>query len=779
MKKKLLKLLAIGSLTAIFGYGTYSYGCADGWWGSGYVSVFSPEITVNNKNYEPFFYDDYTIFYNGYTIQSTTDLFKEQNIADWTKYLEEYNKEAVEYYLYNNELTNVLTEISSFKNPENKFNEYVSDKYLLNFKNQKANNLLKFMMLSRGIETYSNQTYNYWDYNNRIQSLANQYFVQETEQAFRKASTKDGFYRNRLWFQVVRSKFYSDDRSSVITFFDETQKDQPKNNLYYQALSYVGGAYKNIKNYEKANAAFAQVFNQCKPLMASALFDYKPLDAAAFKTSLNSASNESVKEAMYALQGYYTNEFRSMQELYKLNPNSPHIDFLLSRWVNINEQSINIYTAYDKLDIDAKKVKKELKDKVNTSELKWINEVANDSKVHNPYIWKATAAYFNALTGNYSKADELLKQAHTLSKNQEQKGQVRSLRLLNNLLSVDVIDLKAERKLIEDVNWLFYDTVNTDYDYYTASNRVHYLQEFTKKYLSALYKQEKNVLMSELTYPIKGFFKDQKQSNAMEKLLLSSQRTAWQDIFVGIYPYKLADIYKSRGIYLFYQDKIDEAIAEFEKITPFESRTYNWENNKYEKVMVDYKATELPGNPFNGKIKDCNDCDHAAKQSVKYSQLAFLKKIKEMQDKIVAGNDVFNNALLVGNAFYNASYFGNARVFYYNQIIDEYGNSISKEHEKMLYGMENVSKYYNMAKKAAKTNEQKAKTAYMLAKVERNGFYSVNYFIPNEYYSGYGNNVMIRKWKGFEELKNNYSDTKYYQDVIAECGYFRKYLGLQ
>lgn len=93
--------------------------------------------------------------------------------------------------------------------------------------------------------------------------------------------------------------------------------------------------------------------------------------------------------------------------------------------------------------------------------------------------------------------------------------------------------------------------------------------------------------------------------------------------------------------------------------------------------------------------------------------------------------------------------------------------------------MENVKKYYTLAQKAAETNEQKAKMAYMLAKVERNDFYSSSYFIPNEYYSGYGNNVMIRKWKGFDELKNNYSDTKYYQEVIAECGYFRKYLGLQ
>src|SRR5690606_26877448 len=151
-------------------------------------------------------------------------------------------------------------------------------------------------------------------------------------------------------------------------------------------------------------------------------FDYKPLEAAAFKASLKQAADQSTQETMYALQGYYTNGFSSMQELYKLNPNSPHIDFLLSRWVNINEQSINIYNEYEKLDIDAKKVKKELKDKVNASELKWINEVANDSKVHNPYIWKATAAYFNALVGDYSKADNLLKSAHTLSKNQEQKG---------------------------------------------------------------------------------------------------------------------------------------------------------------------------------------------------------------------------------------------------------------------------------------------------------------------------------------------------------------------
>lgn len=778
MKKRLIKLFAIGSVAVSMMYGIYAYGCADGWWGAGYTSIFSPEITVNNKDYEPFFYDDYTIFYNGYNIQSTTDLFKEETIKDWKNYLEKYDAKTVEYYLYDETLNEILAELSETDTPEKLLNNLVQKQYELDFSRQETKNFLEFILMSRGIESYSNQTYNYWDYDNRIALNADKDFVSHKEQIYNKTSKKDTFYKNRVWFQVVRAKFYSEDRSSVIPFFNETEKNQPKNNLYYQALSYVGGAYKSVKNYEKSNAVFAEVFDKSEPLMPSALFDYRPLGEKEFEKSVKAVSDKSTKEAIYALQGYYTNEFTAMQDLYKLNPQSPHLDFLLSRWVNINEQSINVYTGYEALDIvDTKKTKSTFKSKINHAELKWINSVADNNKVVNPYIWKVASAYFNSLAGDYQKSANQLQQAHQLAKNTDQKAQVRSLRLFNNLLSTDKMDINAESKLIEDVNWLFYDESNVNY--WKSSNRITYLQTFTKKYLSSIYKTESNPLMAELTYPINGFYKNQKQSEAMEQLLLSKTKTAWQEIFVGIYPYKLADIYESRGIYLFYQDKIEEAIAEFEKIPTFERREYNWQTKEYEKVTVDYKTQELYGNPFNGKIKDCNDCDHKAKQSVKYSQLSFLKKVKEMQGKIEAGDDVYNNALLVGNAFYNASYFGNARSFYYNDIISEYGNSISNEHEQMLYGMENVKKYYGLAQKHAVDKEQKAKMAYMLAKVERNDFYATTYFIPNDYFYPYGDFVSFKKWKGFVDLKENYSDTKYYQDVITECGYFRKYLGIE
>ena len=779
MKKKFIKIWAIGSLTLSLGAAVYAYGCAGDWWGSSYNSLFSPEITVNNKDYEPFFYDDYTTFYNGYSINSTTELFKEETVTDWTNYLKKYSPETVSYFLYETEINATLEKVAKAKDVEAEFKKQ-KFKHQLDLSDEKSQKFVLFILIARGIETYSNQTYDYWDYDNRKQLNAPDTYVSKVENLYKKDLTKnDSFFKNRIWFQVLRTKFYSGNADAVIQFFNETSASEPKNSLYYRGLSYVAGSYKKLKNYQKSNTLFAEVFNNSKPLMPSALFDFKPLDATSYKAALDKISNKENKEAFMALHGYYTNSFDVMKDLYQLNPASKHLDFLLSRWVNINEQSFNIYTGYNTLDVDAKKVKKEFKNKLDQNQLKWINQVTQDNKISNPFIWKVATAYFNSLNGDYSKAASILQSTNSVAKNNQQKNQVRSLVLFNNLLSVDKMNKAAEDKLLADMNWLLNDDQIKGLNPYEDPNRMTYLAEFSKKYISSLYKNEGDLLMSELTYSINGFYKDQKQSVAMEKLLLNKTMPAWQKVFVATYPFKLADIYESRGIYLFYQDKIDEAIVEFEKIEPFESKEYNWEKDSYETKMIDYKTAPLPGNPFNGKIKDCNDCDHLAKQSVKFSSLDFLKKVKEMKAKIKAGEDVYNNALLIGNAFYNASYFGNARAFYYNTIVGEYGNSIGEQHASMLYGMDNVVKYYKLAQSATQDKEQLAKMSYLLAKVERNNFYTTTYFNQKDGYWGYHDGPDFKAWQGFKDLKTQYSDTKYYKDVIAECGYFRKYLGLQ
>ena len=774
MNKKFLKLFVAAISVLLSSWGIYVYGCADGWWGA-YNSVFSPEITVNQSSYQPFFYDAENLFYSG-DARSAQQQFLVENVQDWKTYLGTFaTEDALSYYLYNDTVPEYLDNwrVAVQNNNTSEL------PYLWDVKDQKVKNFFIFLQIARGTEQITNQTYDYWDYDNRQQLKMEAHKIAAVENLYNKISSTDSFFKNRMWFQLMRLKFYSDNIQSAITFFDQTHKAQPKNTLYYRALHYVAGANKSQGNYQKSNEILAQLFDEFPLLQHAAVFEYRPMTHKEVKISIQKLQ-PAHQAAFWAIQGYYGDALDAMKEIYAVDPSSKHIDFLLTRYINIIESQVNIYgdswqpTAMKSVNDFRKKMKKN----VDAATFHWVQEVAKEGKVTNPFLWQVASGYLASMQTKFSEATGYYLNAKQYAKTDNQKNQLRLLNLMNEIAKTDKVDKKVEARLLEDLNWLHHELPNTDYSK-VEDMRYSYAITWSKQYFSMLYKQQKNDLFAEVVFSKVGFYKNQKQSEAMEQFLLKPNHSAWERLWIDLYEFKLADIYESRGIYLFYQDKMDEALAEFEKITPFERKTYNWEKERDETQLVDYRTIPLPGNPFNGKIKDCNDCEHAARQSIKYSSFDLLKKIKEMKAKIAIGEDVYNNALLVGNAFYNASYFGNARAFYHNSIINEYGNSISKEHEKMLYGMGNVKKYYTLAQNAAETSEQKAKIAYMLAKVERNDFYSNTYFIPNEYYSGYGNNVMIRKWKGFEELKNNYSDTKYYQDVIAECGYFRKYLGLQ
>src|ERR1043165_7118306 len=124
----------------------------------------------------------------------------------------------------------------------------------------------------------------------------------------------------------------------------------------------------------------------------------------------------------------------------------------------------------------------------------------------------------------------------------------------------------------------------------------------------------------------------------------------------------------------------------------------------------------MPGNPFTGRLQDCHDCDHEAPQKIKYTKLSLLKKMKEMEDKIKAGTDVYTNAMLLANAFYNITHYGNARAFYENEIIGagHYSPfSIDSAFRAWATDMSLASKYYTQGLAAAKTDEQKAKCYFM------------------------------------------------------------------
>jgi hypothetical protein len=131
----------------------------------------------------------------------------------------------------------------------------------------------------------------------------------------------------------------------------------------------------------------------------------------------------------------------------------------------------------------------------------------------------------------------------------------------------------------------------------------------------------------------------------------------------------------------------------------------------------------------------------------------------------------------LANAYYNMSYFGNARVFYYGEIIDQGSNYIRKDFQSMLFSNVKAKEFYQKAFDAAANDEQKAKCVYLMAKCERNEFYAREYHSKDDFYGYDDPEVAFLAWEGFRKLKSNYAHTKYYKDVINECGYFKQYSG--
>lgn len=770
MKKKSLKTLLIASsLSAVIGFGVYSYACADGYWSYASTSSFTPEAFVD-ASYQPLFFAPYERFYNNAYLYNA-DLFNESVVDEWYNYLDhKISIEVLNAYLLDagtKEVISVNDLYSSLKKKKSRVGYFD----LSSIKNQ---NFITFLYYAKQIDQYSSQTYNYWDYEDHINIPVPDKLVNELVTFYSKMSKKDEFFYNRMWFQVLKAKFYSDDREQVISFFNDTKKNQPNNTLYYRGLAYVAGAYYQLGNYEMSNLHYAEVYNAEPKLRQTALYNFRPMEKIELERVLNQTQDKSVKSAIWSIMGYYQDELTAMKEIYKIDPASEHIDYLLTRWVNRQEQELN--TFVEKSFKSKDEYFKTVKGKINTSAYKWIKEVASKpSNLHNPVLWKMAVGYMEIFQGNYKEASKELENAKALVDSNDKllDDQIRLFKLINTVSQIRKIDSKVEASLMPELNWLYKELDNGDY---STPFRFEYAAQWVKQFLSAVYKEQDNLIMAEVVNS-KGaqFYKKIDNSKEMEAFFLKKDKTPIEKLFLSMYGFNISDIYESRAIHLFYEDKIDDAITEMEKANPV-SKTYSYSNEVY---VTEYKDAHLYGNPFNGRIQDCNDCDHMAKQSVKYSKIDFLRKVKEMEDKVANGDDVFNNALLLGNAFYNTTYFGNARAFYYNNILGEYGsNGIGDDNKSFLLSMKLAKKYYDIAYKHAVNNEQKAKLAYFSAKIERNEFYVKEYFNRPYFFGAWGDDIMFKKWKGFAELQNKYSDTKYYQEVINECEYFRKYIGI-
>lgn len=753
MKKTFLNKLLLGfSAVLLFVYGVI-YACSDGDWGWAFDSNFAPETFVD-KSYAPLFLSQ-EVFYTGFDTEHNSR-FNDEILQDWETFLKgKMDAKSVKFFLIDSSATDI-DKLQLFYKTQKK--NTVSNKWakIIDLNDRRVSSFFTFLSLSKQIETVSVSSENNWSYEPVERKIfKNLKTIKAIENRYNTVS--DPFLKNRYWFQTVKAYFYSGDNKSAIAFFQKTENTVPKNTLYYRALAYIAGMNYTNKNYALSNYQYSQVFDKCPSMRPVAAYCFRPKEEKDWNESLNLAKTNEEKVALWAIQGFYGNEEKAIAEIYNLLPKSEHLDFLLTRL--INNQETRIDKSFKEKSVFENK--KRTKDSIHKSAIDLVVKIAQSDQTAKPYLWNVAAGYLETLNGNYTQADKNFDKAESkMPQTPLAINQVRLLRFVNNLSKIDKIDSNNEKTILRDLTWLYNEIPKSNIENFRYQNAT----VWSKSYLSAVYQSQKNEVMAELFERDYSFFDNEMNLQAMKSFLAKDNKTEIEKIGVSVYDVTIEDINNYQAVRATFANKIPEAID-------FMQQTAKIQEIKFY------------GNPFNGGIKDCHDCDHLAFQKKKYSQIDFLNTIKAMQENVAKDEDVFTNSILLGNAFYNITHFGNARLFHETNI-NGYGSSPYYFRDKireMITDCSLAKMYYQKALAAAKTNEQKAKCYYMIAKCERNEYYN-NQYDPNKdswenQFAIEGSKINFIAWEGFKTLKSNYSQTKYYQEVINECGYFRTFVG--
>lgn len=759
---KQLRKWAIGISLSVASAGGIVYACSDFWEESDAYYYHALPSSFMDSTFRPFFYnfsDFYHAKYSDNGLNDNIDRFAESVVSEWYEYTGgKIPKDVIHDVLNSSDSAENVAPL--FK----AFNDGKTTYKTIPLQDKRVANFLLFFERANALNAFStDEIYDWYEAENQEKKQVSANMVKNFLQYYTAASDKDVFLKNRYWFQVTKAYFYAKDYQKLIAFYKDTEKSMPKNTLYYRALSYVAGAHKKLKQTDRANYLFAQVFDRCEALRTVALYNFSPENNADLNASLKLAQNKDEQIAIWAVGGYRGLTTKAIHEIYQLKPNAKYLEMLVASDIDALQRKM-ANTSFASI----KAYQQHRNEHMNTKLYQFVTQTAKAENTSNKGLWYLYASLYALYANDLADANQYIASAKLHYKDE---AALKQLKILSHMTTVHGITTIAgnEQQLVKILEWLDKEYENYNKQNYWDENTFESVKSvdidgnvfshpmrFVKQYVAKLYQEEKQVVLEELFEPTDGFYKNDKALEAMKTYLKAGPKNVLEAYAIKHYKFNLDDIFYYQGMMALYNNDITKAKTYFAQT----------------KLA---KESAFPLNPFNSGIVDCYDCDIEKVKKPSISVMAMVDKMHEMQQKINNNEDVYTNALLLGNAFYNISNYGTGRYFYYqSKILDEYGTYVSDGNKGLLKNSLLPHQYYKLAQKNAILDEQKAKIAYMIAKTERNMYYFNEYDVEGWGYNS-KNLPDFKAWNGFKELKQ-YSNTKFYQQALSDCGYFNQYI---
>lgn len=771
-------------------------------------SAFNPAYFIGKTN-PIFFYADDPQFGTDSTGMYNDNYSNNPITGEWDKYLKHaLPKQDIHYLLF----TANLNEVDSVYRYLGGDIAVTPPSYPLPAKGKRdgkrVNSFFQYLLLAKQCEKFAappRKDYYGWDSKPDPIIIPNG-LATKLESAF--TTNTDPFIKERLWFQCIRLAYFEDksvnendslttsqlQQSKIVMLFNTHEKEFDKNLTYYRSLGYLAGYYYRHKAYAKSNYLYSLCYANTDDLRWSSNWSFHPQEEKDWTETLHMAKTKEEQIMLWQLLGINNDDdARAIREIAKLDPHSNRLEVFLGRLIAkaeyaraapaIPDTAIQFlpYFAFDNNAANIKHVnalndsayniayQKAYRDVVaervaHDPNIRLVDSMSNNKSISMPYYWHLAAGYLHFLDDDFAGCAKFYALAEKeLPKNDQMiMAQYKVLAIMLYAHQVDHIDAATEAKLTEPLNWLanLKDGKDTVKDLRFQSAVTETMDALSKVYL----KQGDKIKAALLGYN-NGFYNSNYRIDSLTVFINKPGKTPFERALVRYSPFKLGELYFQQALIMTYQEQLDRAVM---FMSMADTATQN---------------AELYGNPFNSRLNDCHDCDHAAPQKHKYSRLDFIKTLKAISEELKAGKNVYRNAYLMANAYYNINEYGNARFFYEGNLFifsltePSIGEGLKYAN---IFTKQNIAEqYYKKAFDNAGNNEQRALCAFMLSKCERNNYYNVEYDKPGEttLFSGLDNNSsFIPDWSYFKVLNTRFSDTKYYAEVLKECGDFKSYV---
>ena len=536
------------------------------------------------------------------------------------------------------------------------------------------------------------------------------------------------FYQ-RQWDQLVQA---ADQGAATLA--------APSEDLDWRARYYLAGALLRSGARGRANLELARVHAGYAPLAGLAANDFRPVEEADWRESLRLARSPREKAELWRLVGLTHDGLVAMKEILKLDARSPLLHLLLVREVERAESRTS--DAWG-IGVEPKAEERQRKD---FATLEQLATTIAQSATDRPWLATLVAGHLAARRGDLASARSRLTQAlRAQPKNPRVRNQVKASLALALVLDAGVRSGKASGAALsaraDEVSAAMNELEPT-------FGRFARVRGDVRTQLATAYAASGKLVEAELLRP--GFLESQPttagkwRDPAFLQAMIDragKQDTAF-DRFLMKDSYSRAQLAQELALY----HLTTGAFAESAKVFAAGTAT----------------SVKLGTDPFVIHILDCHDCDHERYADAPWTHASLATRLAQLEKTAKGtGEPAAEAALALGNALYNVTWYGNARV-------------VLADTHQTLRAPRAAERWYKRAYDLSKSRERRAKAAFLAAKAELGSLLTAAEKAADRQGSELVVDPLPTPVTWFPVLES-YADTRYYREVLAECSNFRAF----